>query len=189
METRLAAKPSRYTRLLPKWPAKSVPSSEALTAVITCGRKSVPYWVADRSYASEAVRIVLAAGKVTRAMPWTSAAVLTVRFSAWVAISPAPHLIFDHECILLPPRGGWSRCLQFAHSRKYQCSAMFSRRNGGGREGRTRRFTGSTPTARDPPGRRQVELVVQVHRGIDQRQMGKRLREVTLLSARLPDLF
>src|SRR5215467_16212662 len=105
MDTRLAARPITYTRLLPRRPARSVPSSEALTAVMTCGRKSVPYWVLERSYASGAVKIVLAAGKVTSAMPWTSPAALTVRFSAWVAISPAPLLPLsaDHGCTLLPP--------------------------------------------------------------------------------------
>src|SRR5215472_19137761 len=100
METRSAARPSRYTRLQPKRPVKPVPSSEAQTDVITHGIKSVPYWVLDRWYLSEAVKIVLAAGKVTNARPCTSPAALTVRFSAWVAISPAPPLRADHGCIV-----------------------------------------------------------------------------------------
>ncbi len=34
----------------------------------------VPYWLLDRPYWLGSVKIVLAAGKVTRAMPWTSPA-------------------------------------------------------------------------------------------------------------------
>ena len=33
-----------------------------------------PYWLADRSYQAADVKIVLAAGKVTRVMPWPSPA-------------------------------------------------------------------------------------------------------------------
>ena len=33
-----------------------------------------PYWLLDRSYSSGSVKIVLAAGNVTRTMPWTSPA-------------------------------------------------------------------------------------------------------------------
>jgi hypothetical protein len=43
-------------------------------AVMTCGRNIVPYWVFDRSYSPGSVKIVLAAGKVTSTMPWTSPA-------------------------------------------------------------------------------------------------------------------
>jgi hypothetical protein len=43
-------------------------------AVITCGRNSPPYCVLERSYSDGSVKIVLAAGKVTSATPWTTAA-------------------------------------------------------------------------------------------------------------------
>jgi hypothetical protein len=41
----------------------------AVTAFTTRGRKSVPYCVLERSYSAGSVRIVLAAGKVTSAIP------------------------------------------------------------------------------------------------------------------------
>ena len=44
-----------------------------------CGKNMIPYWPRDRSYEPGLVKIVLAAGKVTSAMPWTSPAALTVR--------------------------------------------------------------------------------------------------------------
>jgi hypothetical protein len=37
--------------------------------VITCGRKSVPYCVFERSYSLGSVKIVLAAGNVTSTIP------------------------------------------------------------------------------------------------------------------------
>ena len=43
-------------------------------AVITCGRNMAPYWLLERSYSEGSVKIVLAAGNVTRTMPWTSPA-------------------------------------------------------------------------------------------------------------------
>jgi hypothetical protein len=42
--------------------------------VITFGRNSVPYCVLERSYSDGSVRMVLAAGKVTSTIPWTTAA-------------------------------------------------------------------------------------------------------------------
>jgi hypothetical protein len=44
------------------------------SAVTTWGTNMVPYWLLDRPYWLGLVKIVLAAGKVTRAMPWTSPA-------------------------------------------------------------------------------------------------------------------
>ncbi len=46
---------------------------------------SAPYWLLDRSYEVGEVKIVLAAGKVTRAMPWTKPQALTVMLSARLA--------------------------------------------------------------------------------------------------------
>jgi hypothetical protein len=43
-------------------------------AVTTCGRNRNPYWVLDRPYWLGLVKIVLAAGKVTSAIPCTSPA-------------------------------------------------------------------------------------------------------------------
>ena len=56
-------------------------------AVATCGRNMAPYCVLVRSYPAGSVKTVLAAGKVTRTMPWTSPARLTTRSSAVVAIA------------------------------------------------------------------------------------------------------
>ena len=57
-------------------PASSspAPSSAPVIAVITWGRKSAPYCELERSYSDGSVRMVLAAGKVTSAMPCTTAA-------------------------------------------------------------------------------------------------------------------
>src|SRR5262245_16245554 len=96
METRSAAKPSRYTRLVPRWLVNLVPSSEALTDVINHGKKSVPYWVLDRLYLSEAVWFVLAHGNVAKSMPCSSPAAFTVILSVWVAIPPTPLPGFAH---------------------------------------------------------------------------------------------
>ena len=81
-----AASPSEQ-HLLGAEPAREpAPSSEVAMAVSTCGRNMAPYWVLLRSYSVGSVRIVLAAGKVTRVMPWTSPARLTTRYSAVDAI-------------------------------------------------------------------------------------------------------
>jgi len=56
-------------------------------AVSTCGRNMAPYSVLLRSYPSAAVKIELAAGKVTKVIPWTSPARLTTLFSALDAMS------------------------------------------------------------------------------------------------------
>jgi hypothetical protein len=45
-------------------------SSEASTEPMNSGRKMLPYWLLDSPYPSAAVRIVAAAGKLTRARPW-----------------------------------------------------------------------------------------------------------------------
>jgi hypothetical protein len=42
--------------------------------VTTCGTKSSPYCVLEKSYSSGSVKIVLAAGNVTSTTPWTTAA-------------------------------------------------------------------------------------------------------------------
>src|SRR6187200_1426986 len=54
---------------------------------MTCGRNIAPYWLRERSYSSGSVNTVLAAGNVTRAIPWTSAAALTTLISVRVAIA------------------------------------------------------------------------------------------------------
>jgi hypothetical protein len=50
------------------------PSRAAVIAVTTCGRKSAPYCVLERSYSDGSVKIVLAAGKVTSTIPCTTPA-------------------------------------------------------------------------------------------------------------------
>ena len=54
---------------MPKRPLRLPPRSEAAIAVITCGTNSPAYCVLERSYSAGSVRIVLAAGNVTSAMP------------------------------------------------------------------------------------------------------------------------
>ena len=56
-----------------------------MIAVITWGRKRKPYCVLERSYSEGSVRMVLAAGNVTSAIPCTTAAALTTVFSVCVA--------------------------------------------------------------------------------------------------------
>ena len=60
--------------MVPRRRARVPPSSDAVIAVTTWGRNMVPYCVLDRSYCAGSVKIVLAAGKVTSTMPWTSPA-------------------------------------------------------------------------------------------------------------------
>jgi hypothetical protein len=74
MDARSAANPGWETRLAPNRRARPPLSSEARTAVRTCGRNIVPYWVLDRAYSPGSVTIVLAAGKVISTTPWTSPA-------------------------------------------------------------------------------------------------------------------
>ena len=74
IEARSAARPARNTRLIPNRRASCPPSSAPVIAVTTCGRNMVPYWVLDRPYWLGSVKIVLAAGNVTSAMPWMSPA-------------------------------------------------------------------------------------------------------------------
>jgi hypothetical protein len=64
----------------------ATPVVDAATAVIIWGTNIAPYWELDRWYALEAVKSVLAAGKVTSVTPCTRPAALTVRFSKWLAI-------------------------------------------------------------------------------------------------------
>jgi hypothetical protein len=49
--------------------ANPVPSSAAPIAVITWGRNIAPYCELERSYSFGSVKIVLAAGELTRTMP------------------------------------------------------------------------------------------------------------------------
>jgi len=74
IDARLAASPTRYTRFVPTRLLRPAPSNAAVIAVTTWGRNSVPYCVLERSYSDGFVRIVLAAGKVTSAMPCTTPA-------------------------------------------------------------------------------------------------------------------
>src|SRR6516165_1711612 len=55
-------------------------------ASATCGRNMVPYWVLDSPYSLFSVKMVLAAGKVTRTMPCTSPAALMIVRSVLEAI-------------------------------------------------------------------------------------------------------
>jgi hypothetical protein len=66
--------------------ASPAPSSEVAMASATCGRNMVPYWLLDSPYSLLLVKIVLAAGNVTRTMPCTSPAALTTVRSAFEAI-------------------------------------------------------------------------------------------------------
>ena len=45
-----------------------------MIARTTCGRNKAPYCVLERSYSAGSVKIVLAAGNVTRTMPCTTPA-------------------------------------------------------------------------------------------------------------------
>ena len=84
-----AVSPRSRTRFLLNRRASWAPSSEVTMAVSTCGRNMSPYWVLLRSYSVGSVKIVAAAGNVTRVMPWTRPARLTTRPSAADAISPS----------------------------------------------------------------------------------------------------
>ena len=61
-----------------------------MIAATTCGRKSAPYCVLERSYSAGSVRIVLAAGNVTSAIPCTIPAAYTTVVSFRVAIERPP---------------------------------------------------------------------------------------------------
>src|SRR5262249_17118835 len=77
--------------------------------------------------------------------------------------------------------GGWSRCVHSAYSRGYQCSTIYSRRNTRReKEGPGASLGRPQPLEIHPPGA-MVELVVQVHRRVDEREVGECLREVPLL--------
>ncbi len=69
-----AARPTNNTCLRPMRRESDGRANEPAMARITWGRKSSPYWPADRSYASGLVRIVAAAGTATRLSPWNSPA-------------------------------------------------------------------------------------------------------------------
>jgi len=71
--------------------ASPAPSSDVVMARATCGRNMSPYWVLDSPYSLVEVKMVLAAGNVTRTMPCTSPAALTTVRSVFEAIS-APSL-------------------------------------------------------------------------------------------------
>jgi hypothetical protein len=74
MDARFAARPSRYTRLVPRRRARLPPSSAAAIAVSTWGRNMNTYCVLDSAYRLGSVKMVLAAGKVTSTTPCTSPA-------------------------------------------------------------------------------------------------------------------
>jgi len=93
MDTRSASRPAKKTRLVPNRRARLPPSSEAVTAVTTCGRNMVPYWVLDRPYSLGLVKMVLAAGNVTSAIPCTSPAAYTVLTSGLVAMGSPQSVI------------------------------------------------------------------------------------------------
>ena len=67
--SRVAPRPSRYTRLAPRERIKPAPNSDALIAVIAWGTNMAPYSVLDRPKSLALVKTVLAAGKVTSATP------------------------------------------------------------------------------------------------------------------------
>jgi len=84
-----AARPTSSTRFAVNRRAMVAPSSDVVMAVSTCGRNIAPYCVLLRSYSVGSVKIELAAGNVTRVMPCTSPARLTIRFSALDAMAVA----------------------------------------------------------------------------------------------------
>jgi hypothetical protein len=86
IETRLQARPSKYTRLVVIRRARPAPSSDAAMASATCGRNMAPYWELDSPYPVLLVKMVLSAGNVTRTMPCTSPAALTTVRSAFEAM-------------------------------------------------------------------------------------------------------
>src|SRR5450631_2149270 len=61
-------------------------------ASATCGRNMAPYRLLDSPYSLLSVKIVLAAGNVTRTMPCTSAAALMTVRSVFEAIRPSRQL-------------------------------------------------------------------------------------------------
>jgi hypothetical protein len=73
-------------------------------AVVTCGTNMTPYWVPDRSYELRLVKIVLAAGKVTSAMPWTRPAALTTAPCAPIARAPSAPWATPREGMAEPVR-------------------------------------------------------------------------------------
>ena len=87
MAARLAHRPARYTGFPPSRRLRFPCSNEDPTAVIACGRNMAPYWLLDSPYEPADVKMVLAAGKVTRTMPWTRPAAYTAWL--WVRV-PAP---------------------------------------------------------------------------------------------------
>jgi hypothetical protein len=83
----VAARTTSRTCLLLNRSANLAPRSDVAIAVTTWGRNMAPYWVLLRSYSVGSVKIELAAGKVTKEMPWTSPARLTTWLSALYAMS------------------------------------------------------------------------------------------------------
>ena len=81
MALMFAASPRSRTFLVLSRRATRDPSSEVAIAVTTWGRNIAPYCVPLRSYSEGSVKMVLAAGKVTSVIPWTSPARLTARIS------------------------------------------------------------------------------------------------------------
>jgi hypothetical protein len=86
IEVMLLARPRRYTRLAEIRLASWAPSSEVVIASATWGRNMFPYWELDSPYSLFSVKIVLAAGNVTKTMPCTSPAALTIVCSVFEAI-------------------------------------------------------------------------------------------------------
>ena len=72
--------------------ASPAPSSDVAMASATCGRNMAPYWVLDSPYSLLSVKMVLAAGNVTRTMPCTSPAALMIVRSVFEAIWPSRQL-------------------------------------------------------------------------------------------------
>src|SRR6476620_5972949 len=105
MASRFAASPIRYTRRVPTRRAQPAPRSADATAVTACGTNIAPYAVLVRPYSLGLVKIPLAAGNVTSAMPWTTAAAFTTPASRAVAmpLDPSSGRAFDE--VLTDPDG------------------------------------------------------------------------------------
>ena len=71
IERKLAARPARWTRFVPKRRPRLAARRAVVIAVATCGQEQGPVLRARRSYSAGSVKIVLAAGNVTSTIPWT----------------------------------------------------------------------------------------------------------------------
>ena len=71
INTGLAASPAGYTLLVPNRAVRRPPRSAATIAAATCGMNRTPQLLGERIYPLVAVKIALAAGRVTSTIPCT----------------------------------------------------------------------------------------------------------------------